>query len=647
MSEAGKAVFLSYASQDAEAARRICEALRGAGVEVWFDADGGLEHGDEWDAKIRRQIKECVLFLPVISANTQAREEGYFRTEWDLAAERARGIASGVPFLLPIVIDETKEPEALVPDRFRTVQWTRLRGGEVTPEVRQRLLKLWSHRVGLARAALGAEMTRARVDHGAEAVGVPRSRSRALLAAVLVGLAALGGLVVWQPWKTSTRSEPAAASSEVADLVRRAWKLVDNPGRGRAELEAADDLCKRAAALDPTNVSVLAVWAHVDSWMILCMVDTSAARREAGRTKAMRAVQLAPQSFEARLALACFQVRESRGRVPQGARDLEATLQGLLREQPGNPHALIALGMLQRFAGQPAASRRTFEELARNPDYAPVAWCEMAYMHFDWREYREAEEALEKVIGSHPHFWNLTMKTWLALYWRGDLELAAATVRQFAPEALREDLGFDVAVWVHILKRDGAAMLRLLEGTPREWIGGPNAGPKSAYTAFAYTFLGRPEAAAVERTAALRQVERRLVDSPNSVELLTWKCWLLAEQGEREEAGRISRLLRQLRTTEDGSEMLDRLLMGEFDAAIDVLERVEQKPPGPLWTAAFVRHIWWLDPLRKLPRFQSYQARLDADPRFAPQERAPAAGATAAGMKTTGGGRGTADGKGR
>ena len=31
------AVFLSYASQDAEAARHICNALRAAGVEVWLD----------------------------------------------------------------------------------------------------------------------------------------------------------------------------------------------------------------------------------------------------------------------------------------------------------------------------------------------------------------------------------------------------------------------------------------------------------------------------------------------------------------------------------------------------------------------------------------------------------------------------------
>lgn len=30
-------MFLSYASQDIEAARRICEALRAAGIEVWLD----------------------------------------------------------------------------------------------------------------------------------------------------------------------------------------------------------------------------------------------------------------------------------------------------------------------------------------------------------------------------------------------------------------------------------------------------------------------------------------------------------------------------------------------------------------------------------------------------------------------------------
>ncbi len=63
------AVFLSYASQDAEAAQRICEALRAAGVEVWFDRNE-LRGGDTWDLQIKKQIHDCALFIPLISAHT-------------------------------------------------------------------------------------------------------------------------------------------------------------------------------------------------------------------------------------------------------------------------------------------------------------------------------------------------------------------------------------------------------------------------------------------------------------------------------------------------------------------------------------------------------------------------------------------------
>ena len=71
---ANRAVFLSYASQDAGAVLRIAEALRASGVEVWFDQDE-LVGGDAWDAKIRGQIASCALFVPVISVATQARRE--------------------------------------------------------------------------------------------------------------------------------------------------------------------------------------------------------------------------------------------------------------------------------------------------------------------------------------------------------------------------------------------------------------------------------------------------------------------------------------------------------------------------------------------------------------------------------------------
>ena len=120
MSDAPKAIFISYASQAAEAAKRICDALRAAGIEVWFD-QSELVGGDAWDGKIRQQIKECVLFVPMISASTQARLEGYFRLEWLLAVERSRLMAAEKAFLLPVVIDATPDAAAKVPDKFREV----------------------------------------------------------------------------------------------------------------------------------------------------------------------------------------------------------------------------------------------------------------------------------------------------------------------------------------------------------------------------------------------------------------------------------------------------------------------------------------------------------------------------------------------
>jgi hypothetical protein len=86
------ALFLSYASQEVEAARRICDSLRAAGIEVWFDQNE-LRGGDMWDQQIRHKIHDCALFVPIISHQTQQRLEGYFRHEWKLAVDRTHHMA--------------------------------------------------------------------------------------------------------------------------------------------------------------------------------------------------------------------------------------------------------------------------------------------------------------------------------------------------------------------------------------------------------------------------------------------------------------------------------------------------------------------------------------------------------------------------
>jgi TolB-like protein len=136
------AVFLSYASGDAAAAERICTSLRAAGIEVWFDRSE-LRGGDAWDQSIRKQIKGCALFVPVISRNSHDRDEGYFRLEWKLAVDRCHLMAADKAFLLPVVIDDTRDDER-VPERFREVQWTRLPNGVTPAEFVERVRALLS-----------------------------------------------------------------------------------------------------------------------------------------------------------------------------------------------------------------------------------------------------------------------------------------------------------------------------------------------------------------------------------------------------------------------------------------------------------------------------------------------------------------------
>ena len=217
LSQTGKAVFLSYASEDAVAAEKVCASLRIAGIEVWFDKSE-LRGGDAWDASIRQQIKACTLFVPVISRNTQARGEGYFRLEWKLAVDRSHLMAADQAFLLPIVIDETADAAARVPDRFREVQWTRLPGGDAPPVFAERVARLLeAEPAGTAPAATRAS-TAPTTPKSAPASS-PRAKA-ALLATVTVVVLALGYLVV-NRWLLSqhgaeVRAEPGSAAQSAA-----------------------------------------------------------------------------------------------------------------------------------------------------------------------------------------------------------------------------------------------------------------------------------------------------------------------------------------------------------------------------------------------------------------------------------------------
>ncbi len=136
------AIFISYASEDIAAVRRIKAALDARGLPAWFDKEQ-LKPGDSYNHKIDRYIEGCRLFLPVISAHTERRLEGYFRLEWRLAAKRSLRISHRLPFIVPVVIDtDINESHANVPDEFVGTQWTPLPGGEADAAFVDRLSEL-------------------------------------------------------------------------------------------------------------------------------------------------------------------------------------------------------------------------------------------------------------------------------------------------------------------------------------------------------------------------------------------------------------------------------------------------------------------------------------------------------------------------
>lgn len=122
------AVFISYASEDREAAVRIQTQLRQRGIFAWLDKDQ-LEGGDVFEFKIRDRIRDCYVFLPVISKSTITSAPRYFRREWNQALQEVGKWPEDYPFIQPVVIDDTPMNAPNVPDGFRRRHWSRCPGG--------------------------------------------------------------------------------------------------------------------------------------------------------------------------------------------------------------------------------------------------------------------------------------------------------------------------------------------------------------------------------------------------------------------------------------------------------------------------------------------------------------------------------------
>jgi hypothetical protein len=136
------AIFVSYARQDAAAVHTLAAGLRAAGIPFWFDTnpdpESGLAPGDNFDVRIRSCIQRCSLFIAVLSRTIDTRPVAYFRREWKYALDRSLDFAEQVPFIIPVVVDDT-DKFATLPQAIAAFHRAALPGGVLTEEFAQRL----------------------------------------------------------------------------------------------------------------------------------------------------------------------------------------------------------------------------------------------------------------------------------------------------------------------------------------------------------------------------------------------------------------------------------------------------------------------------------------------------------------------------
>lgn len=99
-----KEIFISYASEDYEQARRVAETFQNLGVDVWFDKKS-LEPGDAYEAMIKQNIQESKIFVPVLSRSVVNCGRRFFKREWKWANDELE-LRFPEKFIYPVVIDD-------------------------------------------------------------------------------------------------------------------------------------------------------------------------------------------------------------------------------------------------------------------------------------------------------------------------------------------------------------------------------------------------------------------------------------------------------------------------------------------------------------------------------------------------------------
>lgn len=97
-------IFISYAREDLDSAKRMFDELKNAGFEPWFDKECILP-GQRWEVGIERAIRNSHYFIAFLSSNSVAKR-GYVQKEIRRALSMLDQIPEADIFLIPARLDD-------------------------------------------------------------------------------------------------------------------------------------------------------------------------------------------------------------------------------------------------------------------------------------------------------------------------------------------------------------------------------------------------------------------------------------------------------------------------------------------------------------------------------------------------------------
>jgi tetratricopeptide (TPR) repeat protein len=122
----GERAFVSYARADRAAAEMIMTALERMGFQVFRENESSVPE-EGWPEKIRREVANTQLFVPLISR--AALESEFVRLRLDALGSTLRNLATAVA-IVPVVVDDVDLAASSLPPVLRDLAWVSAPGGE-------------------------------------------------------------------------------------------------------------------------------------------------------------------------------------------------------------------------------------------------------------------------------------------------------------------------------------------------------------------------------------------------------------------------------------------------------------------------------------------------------------------------------------